>query len=42
MKPDLSVLPITGWEIETVSTDKLIFIRFIYLSIPGGALAKRT
>lgn len=32
MKPDLSVLPIAGWEMETVSTDELIFIRFIYLS----------
>ena len=32
MKPDLSVLPITGWEVETVSTDELIFVRFIFLS----------
>jgi len=32
MKPDLPVLSITGWEIETVLTDELIFIRFIYLS----------
>lgn len=32
MKPDLSVLSITGWEIETALTDELIFIRFIYLS----------
>lgn len=32
MKPDLSVLPIAGWEVKTVSTDELIFIRFIYLS----------
>jgi hypothetical protein len=32
MQPDLSVLPITGWEVETVSTDELIFVRFIFLS----------
>ncbi|MEO8768229.1 MAG: hypothetical protein ABI363_07815 [Nitrosospira sp.] len=32
MKPDLSVLPITGWEVESVSTDELIFVRFTFLS----------
>ncbi len=32
MKPDLSVLPITGWEVESVSIDELIFVRFTFLS----------
>ena len=32
MKPDLSIFPITGWEVETVYTDELIFVRFTFLS----------
>jgi hypothetical protein len=32
MKPDLSIFPITGWEVETVYTDELIFVRFTFVS----------
>lgn len=32
MKPNLSIFPITGWEVETVSTDELVFVRFNFLS----------
>ncbi|MEO7464593.1 MAG: hypothetical protein ABIV42_03875 [Nitrosospira sp.] len=32
MKPDLSIFPITGWEVETVSTDELVFVRFNFVS----------
>lgn len=32
MKPHLSIFPITGWEVQTVATDELVFVRFNFLS----------
>ena len=32
MKPNLSIFPITGWKVETVATDELVFVRFNFLS----------
>ena len=40
MKPDLSIFPITGWEVETVSTDELVLVLGLALEphviIEGG------